>query len=98
MSTSAPYVTISSLIGLVLGLLSIAIDLDVMSIFYNLDCMSSFNHYCLLGFSLLSWLIRITCYIYGLKYRRNYLIIQQSKNLICVGKFLQLLLLQPLSL
>ena len=44
MSTSAPYVTLSSLIGLVLGLLSIAIDLDVMSIFYNLGCMHSFDH------------------------------------------------------
>ena len=44
MSTSAPYVTLSSLIGLVLGLLSIAIDLVVMSIFYNLGCMHSFGY------------------------------------------------------
>lgn len=43
-SSAAPYVIVSSLLGLTFGLLLVAIDLNMILISYHLDCMTSFNN------------------------------------------------------
>lgn len=43
-SSAAPYVILSSLLGLAFGLLLVATDMNMILVSYQLDCMTSFNN------------------------------------------------------
>jgi hypothetical protein len=43
-ASAAPYVILSFLLGLVFGVLLVAIDINMMSFLYDFDCMTSFNN------------------------------------------------------
>ena len=78
-STSvAPYVMLSSLLGLRFGLLLVAIDMDMMLLAYDLDCLPSFNNMLLVSIIITIILFTFIHYFSGLNLMENSSIIQQQ--------------------